>query len=77
VPQTLGVRASADTPPAARAPGRRKFIGFVSDQASAELLHTVLEPVFPIGNELHVVGFRAALNLLAGMKTPEIVLIHR
>ena len=55
--------------------GRSKFIGFVSDQASAALLHEALEPVFPQGNALHVVGFRAALNLLSGMRTPEIVLI--
>ncbi len=70
----LGVRASSGAPLAAPVP-RRNFIGFVSDQASAELLHEALAPAFPKGNELHVVGFRAALNLLAGMKTPEIVLI--
>jgi pilus assembly protein CpaE len=56
-------------------PLRKKFIGFVSDQASAVLLHDVLDPAFPKGNELHVVGFRDALVLLSSMKTPEIVLI--
>ena len=55
--------------------GRSKFIGFVSDKASCGLLHDALAPAFPKGNELHVVGFRAALSLLSSMKTPEIVLI--
>jgi len=54
---------------------RSRFIGFVSDPASAALLHEALEPVFPKGSELHQVGFRTALTLLSGMKTPEIVLI--
>lgn len=86
MPNGLGVRTSSATPYAARVPAdsdgghadglhRRRFIGFVSDQASAALLHAALEPAFPNSNELHVVGFRAALNLLERMKTPEIVLI--
>ena len=54
---------------------RSAFIGFVSDAVSAALLQEALEPGFLKGNELHVVGFRTALNLLSGMKTPEIVLI--
>ncbi len=71
---SLGMPAPAPTPSPQQA-NRSKFIGFVSDQASAALLHEVLEPAFPKGNELHIVGFRTALNLLSGMKTPEIVLI--
>ena len=57
------------------APKRTRFIGFVSDQASAEILHEALAPAFPKSNDLHVVNFRAALNLLSGMTTPEIVLV--
>ena len=54
---------------------RRRFIGFVADEATAGLLREVLEPALPGGQELHVVGFRATLELLSGMRTPEIVLI--
>ena len=54
---------------------RRRFIGFVSDETTAGLLRDVLEPALPGSQELHVVGFRAALELLSGMRTPEIVLI--
>lgn len=68
------MKMSLGMPPAAQPP-RSRFIGFVSDEASAGLLHEVLEPAFPKGSELHVVGFRTALTLLSAMKTPEIVLI--
>jgi pilus assembly protein CpaE len=71
----LGMPPTARAPSQPQSPSRSRFIGFVNDKASAALLHEVLEPVFPKGNELHVVEFRAALDLLSGMKTPEIVLI--
>jgi pilus assembly protein CpaE len=71
----LGMPPVARAPSQPQSPGRSRFIGFVNDKASAALLHEVLEPVFPKGNELHVVGFRTALDLLSAMKTPEIVLI--
>jgi pilus assembly protein CpaE len=54
---------------------RAPFIGFVSDHASAGLLHQAFEPAFPKGNEFHVVPFRTALTLLGAMTTPEIVLV--
>lgn len=68
------MKANPGTPQAVRA-DRGRFIGFVSDGASVSLLHEVLDPVFPKGSELHVVGFRTALSLLSAMKTPETVLI--
>src|SRR5277367_1222068 len=71
----LGMPPTARAPSQPQSPGRSRFIGFVNDKASAALLHEVLEPVFPKGNELHVVEFRVALDLLSAMKTPEIVLI--
>ncbi len=60
---------------AAAGPRREKFVGFVKDQASATVLHEALAPVFPEGHHLHVVDFRASLKILAGMTTPEIVLV--
>jgi len=54
---------------------RARFIGFASDRASADLLHQAFEPVFPKGNEIHVVPFRTALGLLSAMTTPQVVLI--
>jgi pilus assembly protein CpaE len=54
---------------------RQKFAGFTRDQASAIALHEALSGVLPEGNHFHVVNFRASLSILAGMKTPEIVLV--
>ena len=54
---------------------RDKFIGFARDEASATLLHEALVGYVPNNNQVHVVGFRNAINILAAMTTPEIVLI--
>lgn len=71
----LGQPVSGASDAVAAAPTRARFIGFVSDQASAAVLHAALAPAFPKGNDLHVVNFRAALALLSTMVTPEIVLV--
>ena len=57
------------------APKREKFIGFVKDEASAEVLHRGLAPAFPNGCKISVLDFRTSLTLLANMTTPEIVLV--
>jgi pilus assembly protein CpaE len=62
-------------PPKPPAPKREKFVGFVADDASAATLHQALSPAFPQGCRLHVVDFRTTIKLLAGMTTPEIILI--
>jgi len=66
---------AAPAPPKPAAPVRDKFIGFVKDQASAAVLHKALTAAFPQGVTFHVVDFRAALTILQGMTTPEIVLV--
>jgi pilus assembly protein CpaE len=62
---------------AARAPKRvrDKFIGFAVDEASAMILHEAVSPLLPSAERIHVVNFRVSLTVLAGMPTPEIVLI--
>ena len=54
---------------------RAAFIGFASDGASADLLQAAFAPALHAGNEIHVVPFRIALDLLGAMTTPEVVLI--
>lgn len=64
--------------PPAPAPGtlkRDKFIGFVRDEESACLLHSVLAGHVPNSNQVHLMDFSQALTILAGMPTPEIVLV--
>jgi pilus assembly protein CpaE len=56
-------------------PKRAKFVGFVSDAASAAALHKVFDPVFPHGGGFHVVSFRTSLAILGRMVSPEILLI--
>jgi pilus assembly protein CpaE len=64
---------SASSPAPARA--RDKFIGFARDEASASILHEALGPHLTGNSQVHMVDFPAALNILAGMTTPEIILI--
>ncbi len=54
---------------------RDKFIGFIRDEESANLLHETLAGYVPNTNQVHVVDFRSALAILAAMTTPEIVLV--
>jgi pilus assembly protein CpaE len=54
---------------------RAAFIGFAGDHASAALLQEAFEPALPQGNEIHVVPFRTALDLLSAMTTPQVVLV--
>ncbi|MCB5943477.1 pilus assembly protein CpaE [Acidocella sp. KAb 2-4] len=54
---------------------RETFIGFVRDEASAALLHECLAGRIPNDNRVHVVDFRASLEILAAMTTPEVVLV--
>jgi len=62
--------------PARTAPRPRdKFIGFGRDETTATLLHGVLSPHLTGKSQVHVADFRAALTVLAGMQTPEIILI--
>ncbi len=56
-------------------PKRDKFIGFVRDEESASLLHSVLAGHIPNSNQVHLVDFRHALTILAATPTPEIVLV--
>ncbi|HTQ71440.1 MAG TPA: hypothetical protein VMH92_08115 [Acidocella sp.] len=56
-------------------PKRDKFIGFVRDEESASLLHSVLAGHVPNSNQVHLVDFRHALTILQAMPTPEIVLV--
>jgi pilus assembly protein CpaE len=65
---------SPHTAPAPR-PKRDKFIGFVKDEDSAALLHEAMDGAFPDGNHIHMMDFRASLAILAGMTTPEVVLV--
>ncbi len=64
--------------PAASVPAlvkRDKFIGFVSDEASARVLREGLMGYLPNSNQVHVVEYRNALAILSAMTTPEIVLV--
>jgi pilus assembly protein CpaE len=62
--------------PAKQTPRTRdKFIGFARDEATATTLHNVLAPHLTGNAQVHVANFRAALTLLGGMHTPEIILI--
>jgi len=54
---------------------RPRFIGFVADEASAAVLNSAFEPIFPNGSPFHVVNFRTTLSILSRMVTPEILLI--
>lgn len=54
---------------------REKFIGFVQDEASANILHEALGGHLPNNNHVHVVDFRNSLTILAAMTTPEIILV--
>ncbi|MBB5372783.1 AAA family ATPase [Acidocella aromatica] len=54
---------------------REKFVGFVSDEPSAALLRECLEGRVPADNRVHVVDFKASLEILAAMTTPEVVLV--
>jgi pilus assembly protein CpaE len=64
--------------PALPRPGaapREKFVGFVSDEPSAALLRECLEGRISGDNRVHVVDFKASLEILAAMTTPEVVLV--
>jgi pilus assembly protein CpaE len=64
------------TPEAGQTVSKRpKFIGFVADEASAQILNTAFAPIFPHGCAFHVVQFRVMLSILARMITPEILLV--
>jgi pilus assembly protein CpaE len=67
--------APLPAPPPAAPPAREKFIGFAQDEASATLLHTAFAACLPNNSNIHVAGFRAALDILHAVATPEIVLI--
>jgi len=54
---------------------RTKFLGFVSDAASAAALHSVFDPVFPQGGGIHVANFRTTLAILSRMLSPEVLLV--
>jgi pilus assembly protein CpaE len=62
-------------PPKPAAPKREKFVGFVRDEASAQILHQAMASAFPNGAQFHVVDFRTSLAILGGMTTPEIILV--
>lgn len=62
-------------PPRPAAVKRDKFIGFVRDEDSANMLHEALAGYVPNNNQVHVVDFRNALTILAAMTTPKVVLI--
>jgi pilus assembly protein CpaE len=72
LPQGDDAASQPFQPPAA---GREKFIGFARDEASANVLYEVLSPSLPAQNQIHVVDFRASLAILAGMVTPEVILV--
>ena len=57
------------------APKRDKFIGFVRDDASMNVLHTALAGHIPNDNRVHRTDFSQALTILAAMPTPEVVLV--
>ncbi len=61
--------------PRPSAPAREKFMGFVNDEPSAALLRECLEGRIPGDNRVHVVDFRASLDILAATSTPEVVLV--
>jgi pilus assembly protein CpaE len=54
---------------------REKFLGFACDEESATVLQSALAPCLPDHNQVHIADFRAALSILAGMPTPEIILV--
>jgi pilus assembly protein CpaE len=62
---------------ALRAPaaGRPKFIGFTKDHDSAALLQEVFAGHLNGASQMHVTDFKGARGILAGMATPEIVLV--
>ncbi|MDE1906737.1 MAG: AAA family ATPase [Rhodospirillales bacterium] len=61
--------------PKGQAPKREKFIGFTCDEASMNRLHAALAGHIPNDNRVHLADFRQALAILAGMPTPEVVLV--
>lgn len=61
--------------PPRRTVKREAFIGFVRDEPSAALLHTALAGHIPNSNQVHLADFNQALTILAGIVTPEIVLV--
>ncbi len=61
--------------PAAPAVTRQKFIGFARDRGSANMLQEALSGHIPGQHHMHIVNFRASLEILKGMTTPEIVLV--
>jgi pilus assembly protein CpaE len=68
---TLSHGVPARTTPRAR----DKFIGFARDEATATLLHDTLSPHLTGKSQVHVADFRAALTVLSGIPTPEVILI--
>lgn len=54
---------------------RQLFIGFVKDPENQAVLHTALAGHIPNHNQIYQAGFRQALATLAGIATPEIVLV--
>ncbi len=77
-PEPLPARSwavSKSPAPLAASPTRDKFIGFARDEASATLLHAAFIHRLPDKSNIHIAGFRAALDILHAMATPEIVLI--
>jgi len=73
--QTTERLPEADAPGAVVNRNRARFIGFVSDEASAAALSDAFQPAFPHGSPFHVVPFRTTLSILSRMVTPEIVLV--
>ncbi|HYP64486.1 MAG TPA: AAA family ATPase [Acidocella sp.] len=74
-PGAYGASFARPAPPAPRPVKRDKFIGFVRDEASANVLHEALMGYLPNSNQVHVVDFRSAVAFLGAMTTPEIVLV--
>ncbi|OYV53955.1 MAG: hypothetical protein B7Z78_00360 [Rhodospirillales bacterium 20-60-12] len=61
--------------PAAPAPERLAFLGFVSDRNSEDCLRAALTPAFPKGVELRTASYREALAALRHIPTPQVLLI--
>jgi pilus assembly protein CpaE len=54
---------------------RQKFLGFVSDTASADVLEAAFDPIAQHGGNFHVVNFRTTLTILSRMVSPEVLLV--
>ena len=61
--------------PPRRVVKREAFIGFVRDEPSAAVLHSAFAGHIPNSNQVHLADFGQSLTILAGIVTPEIVLV--